>query len=732
MAISRDLILRRAARAAVVIPATNVLLVQVLDDPRAGFYAGFAGLTMLVFADFGGPLLDRFAAYLVAGAGGAGAIVLGHLVSANALLAALTGLLVGAGLAFVSLLRGYIGAGASTVQLGFILAATAGPTAPLDAQLRGWAAGALTASLAAVLMWPARGSSELRRSVATGVDAAADLVAARWLDGDRVAAAAQMRAARMVVREEYQGRLTRPGAASSRDRALLELIDELNRLGNLLTWGQEAPGTSSALDRELAGNLVGTLRACAACLNGAGPAPDPAEVAEAREAHMRQSVAYAEMHLADDQPAALVGHIRSSFPLRLSAISTEFIANDTRGAVRLERRQVHSAEGRQLPGNNWDTSPLELLAAHSTLDSPWFRTGLRSGLGLAVAILVALQVGADNAYWVVLGTLSMLRFDAMGTGRTAAQAVLGTAGGSLLAAGTVSAVEGYPLALWLLLIVAVFAAAYTPNTTSYLIAQGAFSGCLIIMSSLSGANPLHSGLVRVTDIALGALVSVTVGFLLWPRGARAQVRRTLAEALERGGAFALASTSRLASRLAGETTDGPDLSGLRKLAVQSCTRADEAIDLAVAQRGPEPINAARWARGASISHHFVEAADVMSALSDPPPAGPRTARVGAALVALGGRTMADLVVLQAKLLSSGRPEGDLPPIPAVSDIIDDWVQGLDAAIMGSLALWPRDDGAGAVRLVWSSQWQIYLAWLAACADTVTESDTQEGIPALAG
>lgn len=723
MAWASSVTFRRAARAAVAIPLVNLLVVQAMGNPVAGFYAGFACLTMLIFADFGGPLGERFVVYLAAGAGGALAVMFGHVVSFNPWLAAVSGVAVGATLAYVTLLRGYVGAGASTVQLGFILAATAGPHVALTDQLLGWAAGALVASLSAVLLWPARGRSQARLAVASALSAAAALVRARWLGGQPELAARDLTEALNALRAQHEGKFTRPGAATSRDRAVLELIDELNRLDSLLTWGIDEPAASSAPRRALAQTVSDSLEVCAQCLSHGQPAPDPDLLSEAREAHMRASVEYAAEHLSDQNPAQLVAHVRTSFPLRLCAISAEYIANYTRSAVRLQRRAVRSAEGQRLPGSTWEAGPLELLRAHTTFDSPWFRNGLRAGLGLGAAILVALQLGAANGYWVVLGTLSMLRFDAMGTGRTAAQAVIGTAGGCLFAVAVLAAGGDSTTLLWVMLPIAVFAAGYTPSTTSYAIAQGAFSLALVIMSSLgSGAAPARAGLVRVTDIALGALVSVTVGALLWPRGARAQIRSTLATALDRGGAFALATTSRLASRLAGEA-DETDLSGLRRMAVLACGTADEAIDLAVAQRGPQPINAARWARGAAISHHLVEAADVMTALSVPPPVGPRTTTVGTALVALGGRTTADLVGLQAKLLAptAGEPAGEAPAMPALADIVDGWVQALDAALLSSIARWPASDGQGAVRLVWAAQWQIYLAWLAACAQTVTET-----------
>jgi Fusaric acid resistance protein-like len=59
---------------------------------------------------------------------------------------------------------------------------------------------------------------------------------------------------------------------------------------------------------------------------------------------------------------------------------------------------------------------------------------LPAGIGLALAVLVAGLLQLDHGLWVVLGTLSVLRSNALATGRTTLQALAGTLAGFALGA----------------------------------------------------------------------------------------------------------------------------------------------------------------------------------------------------------------------------------------------------------------------------------------------------------
>jgi len=66
------------------------------------------------------------------------------------------------------------------------------------------------------------------------------------------------------------------------------------------------------------------------------------------------------------------------------------------------------------------------LGEYAIPTSVWFRDALRAGVALAAAVLLARSLGVDHAFWVALGTLSVLRSSALGTGQTAVAASLGT------------------------------------------------------------------------------------------------------------------------------------------------------------------------------------------------------------------------------------------------------------------------------------------------------------------
>src|SRR5271156_6734022 len=64
---------------------------------------------------------------------------------------------------------------------------------------------------------------------------------------------------------------------------------------------------------------------------------------------------------------------------------------------------------------------------HVSFRSVWFRNSLRGAIGLALAVAVVELTDVEHGFWVVLGTLSVLRSNALGTGANALRAVGGTA-----------------------------------------------------------------------------------------------------------------------------------------------------------------------------------------------------------------------------------------------------------------------------------------------------------------
>ena len=80
-----------------------------------------------------------------------------------------------------------------------------------------------------------------------------------------------------------------------------------------------------------------------------------------------------------------------------------------------------------------------LVEANAVPTSAWAQESLRAGIAVGAAILIAGELRLDHGFWVVLGTLSVLRSNAFATGRTASMAALGTAVGFAISAGAARA-----------------------------------------------------------------------------------------------------------------------------------------------------------------------------------------------------------------------------------------------------------------------------------------------------
>ena len=169
----------------------------------------------------------------------------------------------------------------------------------------------------------------------------------------------------------------------------------------------------------------------------------------------------------------------------------------------------------------------------------WATTGvsLRGALALAAAVLVADLTGVQHGFWVALGTLSVLRTSAASTGATAFRALAGTAAGFVIGSVVVVAMGSDTTVLWVMLPVAVCAAAYCPGTAPFVAGQAAFTVLVAVLFNLIVPAGWKVGVVRIEDVALGCAVSVVIGVLLWPRGVIRVVGDDLADALRQGSSY---------------------------------------------------------------------------------------------------------------------------------------------------------------------------------------------------
>jgi uncharacterized membrane protein YccC len=231
----------------------------------------------------------------------------------------------------------------------------------------------------------------------------------------------------------------------------------------------------------------------------------------------------------------------------------------------------------------WPVSGSGIIAADASIRSVWFRNSARGAIAIAVAVAVAKIAGVQHAFWVVLGTLSVLRTSAGATGATAMRALAGTAVGFVIGAALVVGIGVSPAALWVALPLAVLVAAYTPGTAPFVAGQAAFTVVVVVLFNLLVPAGWKVGLVRVEDVAIGCGVSIVVGALFWPRGASALVGDNFADALRSGAAY-LTQAAEWALGLPGRHLGGADD------AVAAGIRLDDAMRAFLTEQGSKRID----------------------------------------------------------------------------------------------------------------------------------------------
>jgi uncharacterized membrane protein YccC len=159
-----------------------------------------------------------------------------------------------------------------------------------------------------------------------------------------------------------------------------------------------------------------------------------------------------------------------------------------------------------------------IAARHASVRSVWFVNSVRGSLAIAAAIAVAGATSVQHGFWVVLGTLSVLRTNAGATGASALRALLGSVIGFALGGALLIAIGTTTAALWVALPVAVLLASYAPGTAPFVVGQAAFTITVVVLFNLLVPVGWKVGELRVEDVAIGCLLSVVVGVVFWPRG----------------------------------------------------------------------------------------------------------------------------------------------------------------------------------------------------------------------
>ena|ERR1700678_854079 len=545
--------LRRAGRSAIVMPATFALGDKVIGNPEVATLAAFGSLAMLLFTDFGGPVRERVVAHVSLVITGGIFVCLGTLASRTVWLAAAGMFVVGLAVLFAGVVSSVLAGASTSLLLSFILPVTLhGPVSSIPDRLAGWLLAGAVSLVAILVLWPApvreplrmpavRACALLARSLRAEVDCA---VATPGSDPGAAATLATGAAeAVKKLRHSFFATPYRPTGLSTAARTLIRLVDELVWLDAILER-MPAAANRRATDRAVCDvklAAAATLEDGAALLdaaagNPAGVRRDLQRLGEARDAMERTTMSAVSGHGMPESSAPgaaqYVNALEPSFRAQELTFAVSAIAENIQLTVAARQRTWwQQLLGRQPAGaSSALASAQERAGAYAQRHSVWLHNSVRGAIALALAVVVADLIDVQHSFWVVLGTLAVLRSSALSTGQNALRGLLGTVVGFVIGGALILAIGTNDTVLWFLLPLALLFAGMAPAVISFAAGQAGFTITLLILYNIIEPAGWKVGLIRIEDVAIGCAVSLVVGLLFWPRGATSALGDALADA----------------------------------------------------------------------------------------------------------------------------------------------------------------------------------------------------------
>ena len=587
----------RAVRATVVVPSLFALTDKVIGDPQMALFATFGGFATLVIAGFGGTRKDKLIAHTGLAITGSLALIIGTLVSGTTWLAVVVTVPVAFAIFFAGIAGPNAASGSTAAMFAYVLpVVSAGDASMIPSRLAGWWLASAAGTIAVLLLSPRPPGDRLRAAIA---DLAAELASRLDAAADGVITDPQsMHSAKEKLRTVFLAAPYRPSGLATADQALSSLVQLLQwgasqvsdafdghvnmtttrpadrallRAAARLFTDTRDLLTGRAADPDVAGLEQARADSAASLRDLSGRAGEPdARMAAAQAVHAQAIAVVARGAVADAliasrhaDPETIAAERRMWYGPRDALPRVAPGDQGVRGAGAPRERGDPGGQGERGAGAPRAGSPSPrgsavrgllsgrtgtprqvglrratlLVTRHATVRSVWFLNSLRGALALAAAVAVADVSGVQHAFWVVLGTLSVLRTSAASTGGTAWRALAGTVVGFVIGALLLLAIGTGQTALWVALPLAVLVAAYAPGTTPFVVGQAAFTVTIVVLFNLLAPAGWRVGLLRIEDVAIGCAVSLVVGVLFWPRGVASVVGDDLADTFRRGAEY---------------------------------------------------------------------------------------------------------------------------------------------------------------------------------------------------
>ncbi len=368
-------------------------------------------------------------------------IALGTAVSTDKAAAVGAMAIVGFMVLFAGIVTPQAATAATASILTFVLpVAVAQPAGAIGPRLIGWGLANALCIPACLTVWPTPWHDDLRRRLSATMSALARL-AAMYVQGTFDLGPQQEVAAELLaLRNQFAATPYPPTGAAAGAVAVSKLVGRVEwAAGSASALSDESMPPDRADVRAVVAAAADTLRLCTTliCDGNAHPVDDPATVRALQDATRRldrlietelatEIATLTDPHNDEEESAhggsGLATTLDPAFRTRALGIAVLMVADAT-----LEAAGARAVG--DLSMGVADAPPRSMvrhrLVSHLSFRSVWFRNAVRGAAGLALAVAVVEVTDVEHGFWVVLGTLSVLRSNALGTGATALRAVGG-------------------------------------------------------------------------------------------------------------------------------------------------------------------------------------------------------------------------------------------------------------------------------------------------------------------